>query len=122
MPIKLSQFPLPLTPQPAMDAVDFLAAERAFQAFIGNDGELFIASRTYILGSLHALDTVSAEAISAARGKLWFAQYKQADGQSACPKSLAGRLTNSQSYPPSRGFTEGLAGLMGGFGGCPRPS
>ena len=80
MPVKLSQFPLPLAPQPAMDAVDFLAAERAFQAFIGKYGELFIASRTYILGSLHALDTVSAEAISAARDKLWFAQYEQADG------------------------------------------
>ena len=80
MPVKLSQFPLPLTPQPAMDAVDFLSAERAFQAFIWKDAELFIAGRTYISGSLHALDTASTVAVSAARDLLWFAQYEQADG------------------------------------------
>ena len=69
-----------------MDAVDFLAVERAFQAFIGKDGELFIASRTYILGSLHALDTASAVAVSAARDLMWFAQYEQADGAVGLPQ------------------------------------
>ena len=80
MPVKLSQFPLPLTPQLVMGAVDLLAIKRAFQAFIGKCSELFITSRTYILVSLHALDTALAVAVSAARHLLWFAQYKQADG------------------------------------------
>ena len=34
-------------------------------------------------------------------------------GQSICTSLLDGRSRNSQSYPPSRGFTEGLAGRIG---------
>ena len=34
-------------------------------------------------------------------------------GQSVCTSLLDGRSRNSQSYPPSRGFTEGLAGRIG---------
>ena len=57
VPVKLSQFALPLTPQPAMAAAHQERMKRAFQADIRIGGDFFATSRTRILGVAHALNT-----------------------------------------------------------------
>ena len=85
MPVKLSQFPLPLTPQPALDAVDAKNVKRAFQTFVRKGIEFLGTGRAWFSVAFYFLDTVLAVAVSAARDLLWFAQYKQADGAVGLP-------------------------------------
>ena len=80
MPVKLSQFPLPLTPQPAMDAEDAKGIKRAFQTFVGKGVKFIRTCRAWLSVCFYFLDTVSAVAVSAARDLMRFAQYEQADG------------------------------------------
>ena len=80
VPVKLSQFALPLTPQPATAAAHYERTKRAFQADIGIGDDFFAASGTRVLGVAHALDTTAAKAVAAARDLVWFAQHEQADG------------------------------------------
>ena len=80
VPVKLSQFALPLTPQPAMAAAHYERMKRAFQADIRIGGDFFATSGTRILGVVHSLDTTAAEAVAAARDLVWFSEHEQADG------------------------------------------
>ena len=80
VPVKLSQFALPLTPQPATAAAHYERTKRAFQADIRIGGDFFATSGTCVLGVAHAMDTTAAEAVAAARDLMWFAQHEQADG------------------------------------------
>ena len=80
VPVKLSQFAIPLTPQSATAAAHYERTKRAFQADIGIGDDFFAASGTRVLGVAHALDTTAAKAVAAARDLVWFAQHEQADG------------------------------------------
>ena len=80
VPVKLSQFALPLTPQPATAAAYYERTKRAFQADIRIGDDFFAASGTRVLGVAHELDTTAAKAVAAARDLMWFAQHEQADG------------------------------------------
>ena len=80
VPVKLSQFALPLTSQPAMAAAHHERMKCAFQADIRIGGDFFTTRGTRILGIVHALDTTSAEAVAAARDLVWFSEHEQADG------------------------------------------
>ena len=80
VPVKLSQFPLPLTAQPATAAAHYERMKCAFQTDIRIGGDFFATSGTRILGVVHALDTTVAEAVAAARDLIWFAQHEQAYG------------------------------------------
>ena len=79
VPVKLSQFTLPLTPQPVLATAHPERMKLAFQANIGI-GDFFATSRTRILGVVHALDTTVTEAVATAHDLIWFAQHEQADG------------------------------------------